>query len=389
MQPLTRVILVRHGRSTFNEQGRYQGSSNEAVLTQKGIETSRLVGKFLKQTSTDTPIDIIYTSPLRRVQQTADEIVKAMATAQRPPIVVSHDLKEISMSHWEGLSYQQVKQQFASQYQCWQHRPDEFELPVRTEAPVAGGIAIATETYFPVQALYREARQFWQKILPRHAGSKLLIVSHSGTIHALISTALGLPPGCHHSLQQSNCGISELTFSHRGGLSQGVQLHQLNQTTALGENLPKLKINKIGLRLLLLASDGLNADRCEHLAERIKTSPIDFCLSVDEGNHGSPHLPIQHHPKILCLGAQKVNFLQAWQQHLHQSHRSSESLITGLAIAPTTSIQNLLRQALETRSEQDSYKSALSNEHLAIHHDCLSVIHYPHGHRPVVQAINI
>ena len=70
----TRVILVRHGRSTFNDQGRYQGSSNQSVLTQQGIDASHLVGKHLSL----TPIDTIYASPLQRVQQTAQAISKGM-----------------------------------------------------------------------------------------------------------------------------------------------------------------------------------------------------------------------------------------------------------------------------------------------------------------------
>lgn len=39
-----RVVLVRHGQSTWNEEGRIQGSSNFSVLTKKGeaqAETSR------------------------------------------------------------------------------------------------------------------------------------------------------------------------------------------------------------------------------------------------------------------------------------------------------------------------------------------------------------
>lgn len=39
-----RVVLVRHGQSTWNAEGRIQGSSNFSVLTEKGeaqAETSR------------------------------------------------------------------------------------------------------------------------------------------------------------------------------------------------------------------------------------------------------------------------------------------------------------------------------------------------------------
>jgi probable phosphoglycerate mutase len=34
--PSTKIILVRHARTTYNEQGRYQGSSDDSVLTEKG-----------------------------------------------------------------------------------------------------------------------------------------------------------------------------------------------------------------------------------------------------------------------------------------------------------------------------------------------------------------
>lgn len=36
----TRAILVRHGRSTYNEQGRFQGSCNDSVLTTKGKKSA-------------------------------------------------------------------------------------------------------------------------------------------------------------------------------------------------------------------------------------------------------------------------------------------------------------------------------------------------------------
>ncbi|MCG8364443.1 MAG: histidine phosphatase family protein, partial [Pseudanabaenales cyanobacterium] len=57
--PCTRVILVRHGRSTFNQQGRYQGSSDEAVLIEKGRLDAGRVGDALK----GIHIDAVYASP--------------------------------------------------------------------------------------------------------------------------------------------------------------------------------------------------------------------------------------------------------------------------------------------------------------------------------------
>lgn len=57
----TRVILVRHARTTYNEQGRYQGSSDRSVLTAKGHQDAYATGLALKEYS----FDAIYTSPLK------------------------------------------------------------------------------------------------------------------------------------------------------------------------------------------------------------------------------------------------------------------------------------------------------------------------------------
>jgi broad specificity phosphatase PhoE len=379
MQPSTRVILVRHGRSTFNEQGRYQGSSDEAVLTPKGLETARQVGQYLSQ----TPIDTVYASPLKRVQQTTNEMLKAMVADLRlKPLTINTVLREIDLSLWEGLTYQQVQQQFAKEYYCWQQRPHEFELPLTNPdrfsaaSPEVGRpLTIVKTTYFPVRDLYRRMQQFWANMLPRHPGKTILIVSHGGTNHALISTALGISPAHHHSLQQSNCGISCLEFN-----PQGPQLQQLNQTTFLGEALPKLKAGKQGLRLLLLPTEGLTRSSCHRLAKCLITIPLHFCITVNEA-HAWTRVLFQHHPNLLHLKATQSNFLQTQQQGLLQSFQRLELLTTGVAIAPTASIQTLLIQTLGGKPDEHAKLPLQAGQ--------LSVIHFPTYHRPVVQAINI
>lgn len=56
----TRVILLRHGQSTYNALGLYQGSSDESVLTEVGRSDARKTGNFLKGLA----FDAIYSSSL-------------------------------------------------------------------------------------------------------------------------------------------------------------------------------------------------------------------------------------------------------------------------------------------------------------------------------------
>ncbi|MBT9315527.1 histidine phosphatase family protein [Leptothoe spongobia] len=359
-RPPSRIILVRHGRSTFNDQGRYQGSSDQAVLTPTGIKTARQVGQYLKSIA----IDAVYTSPLLRAKQTAGEILKAMADKRPKPITVSNDLREIDLSVWEGLTYEHVRHHHKDIYDCWQQRPEEFKLPYSD-----------SNYHFPVNDLYERAQRFWTHSLPHYSGKTVLIVSHGGTNHALISTALDLRPKHHHRLQQSNCGISVLEFS-----GHGVTLNQLNQTTVIKEILPKLKAGKQGLRLLLLPEDSLTSVACKQLAHRLAAIKLDFCLSVTAGQQWL-HTLLRYHPSITQFADERDDFLQDWHQGGTEFFGSTQELMTGLAITPTPSIQTLLMQTLGGRPYQ--------GEKLSIKPGQLSVIHYPQSHRPVVQAINI
>ena len=109
----TKVILVRHARTTYNEQGRYQGSSDRSVLTPKGHQDAYTTGLALKEYN----FDAIYTSPLKRVRQTTQEIVSALNSPDIP-VYIEPKLTEICMSHWQGLYYQEVKEKFAEAYKC-------------------------------------------------------------------------------------------------------------------------------------------------------------------------------------------------------------------------------------------------------------------------------
>ncbi len=233
----TRVVIVRHGQSSYNAERRIQGRSDASVLTEKGREDALKVGEALN----NLKFAAVYTSPLQRAKQTAEVLNSCFATATT--LTATDQLMEIDLPLWEGLLVQDVREKFPEDYHCWHNHPDELVMLV----PQSQG----SREHFPVLALYEQAGQFWQEILPRHEGETILIVGHNGINRALISTALGISPSRYHSIQQSNCGISVLNFA--GGLGQPVQLESMNQVAHLGrEVLPSLRPNHNGPRLLLV-----------------------------------------------------------------------------------------------------------------------------------------
>jgi probable phosphoglycerate mutase len=277
----TRVIIVRHGQSSYNTQRRIQGRTDTSILTEKGRDDARKVATALSRLT----FAALYTSPLQRAKQTAEVILGDLATSLT--LQTSEQLMEIDLPLWEGMLLQEVREKFPQDYRCWQERPHELLMVV----PPKG-----TREHFPVLALYEQARQFWQSTLPHHSGETIVIVGHNGINRALISTALGISPSRYHSIQQSNCGITVLNFA--GGLGQPVQLESMNQTSHLGEILPSLRPNHQGQRLLLVRHGETEWNRqtrfqgridvplndngrgqSQKTAQLLKDVPIDFAVS--------------------------------------------------------------------------------------------------------------
>ncbi len=67
-----RLILVRHGLSTFNKEGRIQGRNDLSTLTEEGKLQAQQAAKALSQ----IPIHSIYSSPLQRAAETSEIIIK-------------------------------------------------------------------------------------------------------------------------------------------------------------------------------------------------------------------------------------------------------------------------------------------------------------------------
>jgi phosphoserine phosphatase len=237
---VTRVIIVRHGQSSYNTEKRIQGRTDLSKLTDQGQKDAGKVGQALS----NILFKAIYNSPLQRAKQTAEiiynELANKTATAAVPQS--SHLLQEIDLPLWAEMLSADVKEKFADDYRIWKQTPDKLRMLVNDEQ--------GSREHFPVLAIYEQARKFWEEILPQHQGETILIVGHNGINRALISTALGIPPSRYHSVQQSNCGITVLNFA--GGLGEPVQLESLNQTQHIGETLPSLRPGHQGVRLLLV-----------------------------------------------------------------------------------------------------------------------------------------
>ncbi|UBF25745.1 histidine phosphatase family protein [Kovacikia minuta CCNUW1] len=235
----TRIILVRHGESSFNVERRVQGHWDKSTLTETGRASALQVGDALSELK----FDAVYSSPLSRARDTAELILSRLKTPPATPLQTTDNLKEINLVLWEGLLFTEVAERYPEAYQNWKYAPEK----IRMEIPGPDGQPV---DFYPVPALYEQAKTFWKELLPNHAGQTVLIVAHSGINRALIITAAGLECDRYQSFHISNCGISVLNFA--GGWGDPMQLESVNLTAHLGQPIPKPKSGFKGHRFLLV-----------------------------------------------------------------------------------------------------------------------------------------
>jgi probable phosphoglycerate mutase len=228
----TRVIIVRHGQSSYNADKRIQGRCNESEITEKGLKQAEILAKTLSKIN----IDGFYSSPLQRAYKTAEIIGQYLENA--PTLTPLDKLLEIDLPLWEKLKKEDVKQQYPQEYQAWKTTPHEFKMN------------LDGKDFYPVISLYQQAQEFWQEIIPKHRDQTILIVAHNGINRCLLMSALGIDPSRYHTIQQSNCCINILNFT--GNYGDPVQLESLNQTAHLGEKIPSFRPEHKGIRLLLI-----------------------------------------------------------------------------------------------------------------------------------------
>ncbi|PSB06101.1 histidine phosphatase family protein, partial [filamentous cyanobacterium Phorm 46] len=240
---MTRIILVRHGKSTYNQERRIQGRLDKSVLTEAGRAGAKQVGDILGSID----FDAAYTSPLQRAKETAEIIVSRLTNP--PELQPTDKLMEIDLPLWEGMLRQDAIDQFPKAYQQWQQHPDKFSMKIPSPE---GEIE-----HFPVLAIFANARNFWKELFSRHTSGTILVVGHNGINRALIATASEITPDYYQSIQQSNCGISVINFGFTDDQTESnkkiaVQLESLNLTAHTGEKFPKPRDGHSGPRLLLV-----------------------------------------------------------------------------------------------------------------------------------------
>jgi probable phosphoglycerate mutase len=203
----TRIILVRHGQTTYTESGRYSGRG-DVPLSETGMEQAKAVARRIRDMAFD--IAAVISSPLSRCTQTASEITAALA--EDLPIRIEPDLIECDFGAWEGKTFAEVRAGWPADLDRW--------MGSTSVAPPGG------ESFVEVAA---RAGRAIGRVRRANPGRVSVVVSHVSPIKLVLRDALAAGDEFLYRLHLDAAGLSVVDFWP----DDGVSVRHINDTAHL------------------------------------------------------------------------------------------------------------------------------------------------------------
>jgi broad specificity phosphatase PhoE len=190
----TRVLLIRHGQSEGNAEGRFGGHTS-TPLSPRG----RLQAEATAQALSSENLTAIYSSDLPRAVETA----MPLARLSNLDVELTDAFRERSVGVMEGLTFEEAAAQ----------HPDQYAALIRRNFD---HVLLGGESYR--QMLDRASRRLDQAI-EQHRGGRIALFSHTGTICILalhLMGALDAPELRPVWIATANCGITRFDLRTDG-----------------------------------------------------------------------------------------------------------------------------------------------------------------------------
>jgi len=195
---LTRLIVVRHGRTEWNRVERFRGRA-DIELDEIGIKQAEAAATRIA----DWQVSAVYSSPLRRALTTAKVLARpfSLEVKSLPGII------DIDYGEWQGLSLEETAAKNVSLYSMWLNSPHEVKFP--------GGECL-TE-------VRERAASTVNGLVAQHPKETVVLVSHKVVCQILILSLLGLDNSHFWEITQDVCAVN--LFEVRGDVPSALFLN--------------------------------------------------------------------------------------------------------------------------------------------------------------------
>ncbi len=197
-----KIYLIRHGQTEWNKDRKLQGSM-DIPLNETGIDQAKKLADKLKRYN----IEHIYTSPLSRAFDTAQEIKKVFGCS----ITQLDSLKEIDFGIWQGHTVAENKAIYGGLVARWEQDPT-FDA----------GYGI--ESYFSVQQrAYQTLTEIGNGVY-----DEVAVITHGAWIKSVICKLLHIPLSKRFCFDVGNTSFNILDYNKEHGKFQVKTLNEVS-----------------------------------------------------------------------------------------------------------------------------------------------------------------
>lgn len=170
MNDRIRIVWLRHGEvdESFHETF---GGTIDMGLSKTGERQAEIVSRYLESVS---PIDTIYSSPMRRVRETLRPFLE---TETSPEPVITSNLREVDFGVWTGLKWEEVSDQHGASAFDWLKHLESESIPEAERIP----------------DFRNRVEETLEEIRGLGVGKTHLVVCHGGVIRMGLSLLLNIP----------------------------------------------------------------------------------------------------------------------------------------------------------------------------------------------------
>ncbi len=185
----TELWLIRHGESQGNRIGVMQGQDDFPLTDIGNLQALHLADRLRSQR-----FAALYCSDLTRARHTAETLGETIGLTP----VADQRLREIDTGAWSGLTNEQVKAQFPTEWATWQ----KCDPTLRR-----GGGESYREAAVRITAALSD-------LAMSHPGERILVVAHGGVLRGYLAQLIGLPLNRQWHLSISNASLSRVRPFH-------------------------------------------------------------------------------------------------------------------------------------------------------------------------------
>ncbi len=184
----TTVYLVRHGETALTPLRKFSG---DGPLNPELTQIGRTQAKALAKEVALLKPDLLISSPLKRAQETAQEIEKSTGLKMQ----IEKIWIECSFGRWDGLSSDEVAAEYPNEYKRW--------LTSSSQIPPEG------ESYDETMA---RALEGLDTLVTDHPHKKIVVVTHNGVIKTAVAGTMQANPNSIFNLDISPCSITTISI---------------------------------------------------------------------------------------------------------------------------------------------------------------------------------